>query len=60
VCAVDGPADYLVSKDKDLLALGNIRGIPIISQTDFYRLLLARVEERNGPLGRPRHNPMVP
>jgi putative PIN family toxin of toxin-antitoxin system len=33
--AVNGPADYLVSGDADLLALHPFRGIPILSPADF-------------------------
>ncbi len=38
-CAVAAGADCLVSGDKDLLALGQFRNIPIITVADFLRLL---------------------
>jgi putative PIN family toxin of toxin-antitoxin system len=34
-CACGGEADYLVSGDKDLLALGSHRGVVILSPRDF-------------------------
>ncbi len=34
-CAVAAHADYIISGDKDLLALGNFRNIPIITAAEF-------------------------
>ena len=34
-CAVDGKADYIISGDRHLLALGSFRGIPIVRAKDF-------------------------
>ncbi len=34
-CAIDGRADTIVSRDKDLLSLGTFRGVPIISPEAF-------------------------
>src|SRR5215210_6066668 len=34
-CAIDGQADTIVSRDKDLLSLGSFRGVPIISPETF-------------------------
>ncbi|MBI3577621.1 putative toxin-antitoxin system toxin component, PIN family [Candidatus Gottesmanbacteria bacterium] len=36
--ATDGKADYIITGDKDLLALGTIEGIPIVKPKDFLRL----------------------
>lgn len=36
-CAVAAGADAIVSGDKDLLALGNYRGIPLVSVNDFLK-----------------------
>ncbi len=38
-CALDSKADYLVSRDKDLLTLEEFMGIPIISVKDFWQVL---------------------
>ena len=38
-CAVDGSADTIVSRDKDLLSLGIFRGVPIISPETFRQQL---------------------
>ena len=38
-CAVEGHADLIVSGDKDLLRIGEYRGIPIIRPMDFLRTL---------------------
>ena len=37
-CAVEGEADYLVTGDNDLLALGSYQGIPIITAAASVRL----------------------
>jgi len=37
-CAVEGEADYLVTGDNDLLALGSYQGIPIITAAAFVRM----------------------
>jgi len=37
--AIAGRPDCLVSGDEDLLVLGRIEGIPILSPRDFYNLL---------------------
>ena len=34
-CAIDGRADTIVSRDKDLLSLGAFRGVPIVSPEIF-------------------------
>jgi putative PIN family toxin of toxin-antitoxin system len=36
--AVGGKAEYLVSGDKDLIVLKNIRGIPIVTPAQFLRI----------------------
>jgi len=38
-CALAGRADYLVTGDRDLLALDPFRGIPILRPAEFLRLL---------------------
>lgn len=38
-CAVEGRADYLVTGDDDLLALGDYRGIRIVTPRQFIQLL---------------------
>jgi predicted nucleic acid-binding protein len=42
-CAVAGEADVIVSGDDDLLALGRVRDIAILSPADF----LTRMEKRD-------------
>jgi len=37
-CAVDGRAAYVITGDKDLLVLGEFRGITIVSVSDFLKL----------------------
>lgn len=37
--AISGPADYLVTGDRDILDLGNFRGIEIKSPRDFLNVL---------------------
>ena len=37
-CAVDGGADYIVSGDKDLLALNTFQGIPIVASRRFVEI----------------------
>jgi putative PIN family toxin of toxin-antitoxin system len=49
-CAVAGPADAIVSGDKDLLALGGAGRIPILSAAQFLSLL----EEQQGREAGPR------
>ena len=34
-CAIDGQADTIVSRDKDLLSLGAFQGVPIVSPEIF-------------------------
>ena len=41
--AIDGKADYIITGDNDLLALGNLQGIPIVKPKDF----LALVKRKN-------------
>lgn len=36
-CAVAASADYIISGDKDLLALGSFRNIPIVTAATFLR-----------------------
>ena len=38
-CAVEGNADYIVSRDPHLLGLGEYEGIPILDPTAFARIL---------------------
>ncbi len=38
-CAVEGHADYVVTGDRDLLALDRFRGIPILSPAAYAALL---------------------
>jgi len=38
-CAVEGQADYIVSGDRDLLALGEYQGIRVITPRQFVELL---------------------
>ena len=38
-CAIDGRADTIVSRDKDLLSLGTFQGVPIISPEAFRQQL---------------------
>jgi putative PIN family toxin of toxin-antitoxin system len=38
-CAVEGKADYIVSGDQDLLALGEYQGIRVITPRQFVELL---------------------
>jgi putative PIN family toxin of toxin-antitoxin system len=38
-CALDGNADYFISRDKDLLTIKEFMGIPIISVKDFWKVL---------------------
>lgn len=42
-CALDGKADYLVSGDRHLLALGTFKGIQIVTAEQFLRALESRV-----------------
>lgn len=35
LCAAAGGADYLVTADRHLLALGNYQGIPIVGISEF-------------------------
>ena len=37
--AVEGPADYIVSGDNDLLALGSYEGITIVTPARFFAIL---------------------
>jgi uncharacterized protein len=45
--AVEGEADYVISGDKELLALGAFEGIPILSPAKFVTEAL----RRKGPAG---------
>lgn len=45
-CAVDGRADTIVSRDKDLLSLGTFRNIPVITPEVFRQQL--RDADQNG------------
>jgi uncharacterized protein len=38
-CAVEGQADYLVTGDRDLLALQEFRGVRIVTPSQFVQLL---------------------
>lgn len=38
-CAVEGGADYIVSDDEDLLALGEYEGIQIVASRQFVEIL---------------------
>jgi putative PIN family toxin of toxin-antitoxin system len=38
-CAVEGRADYIVSRDDDLLTLGSCQGIPIVKAAEVLRIL---------------------
>jgi len=44
-CAVDGNADYVVSRDRHLLELGMHRGIPIVTPEAFAAILCGQVSE---------------
>jgi hypothetical protein len=39
-CAVEGNADYIVSRDAHLLGLGEYQGIPTVEPAEFVRLLV--------------------
>ncbi len=41
-CAVEGNADYIVSRDAHLLDLEEYEGIPVLEPRDFVRVLTAR------------------
>jgi putative PIN family toxin of toxin-antitoxin system len=45
--AAEGEADYVISGDKDLLALGTFEGIPILPPAEF----VSEVLRREGPAG---------
>ena len=36
-CAIAGQVDFLITEDRDLLALGDIGGIPVLTPYDFIR-----------------------
>ncbi len=38
-CAIAGNADYIVTGDKDLLVLGQVQGIPILTVKGFLEML---------------------
>jgi putative PIN family toxin of toxin-antitoxin system len=40
-CAVEGEADYIVSGDQDLLALGQYQGIQIVTPREFAEILVS-------------------
>lgn len=40
--AVEGAADYIVSGDDDLLALGSFQGIPVLPPAEFLADTLSR------------------
>lgn len=44
-CALLGRADYLVTGDGDLLTLGEVGGVKIVSPADFLKVLKAPKEE---------------
>jgi hypothetical protein len=49
-CAVAGGADAIVSGDRDLLALGHVGGIPVLTAAQFLELLDRRgPEEKRSP-----------
>lgn len=41
-CAVEGPADYIVSGDNHLLSLTMIEGIPVVAPNDFLNKLASQ------------------
>jgi putative PIN family toxin of toxin-antitoxin system len=47
-CAVVGEADAIVSGDEDLLALGRVRDIPILSPTEYLACIEKRDAEGSG------------
>lgn len=44
-CALAGNAEYIVSRDRHLLALGTYQGIPIVSTEAFAAILRGQVSE---------------
>jgi hypothetical protein len=42
-CALEAEADYLVSGDRHLLDLGEIKGIPIVRASEFLKILKVKV-----------------
>jgi len=44
-CAVEGGAEYVITRDKHLLRLGAHQGVPIISAEAFARILRGQVSE---------------
>lgn len=44
-CALEGNAEYIVSRDKHLLRLGSYQGIPILSTEIFSHMLRGQVSE---------------
>lgn len=45
-CAVEAGADYIVSEDRDLLDIGEFRGIKIANVAEFSALLLPEQPQR--------------
>ena len=41
-CAIEGDADYIVSRDAHLLGLGEYEGVRVVEPTEFVRLLALR------------------
>ena len=48
-CAVASKADYIVSRDKDLLDLGEHQGIEIVSPEAFIQFLRERSDDAQSP-----------
>jgi len=44
-CVCEGPADFIVSGDQDLLSLGEYEGIPVVTPRRFVEILAAMGEE---------------
>jgi len=44
-CAVEGGAEYVITRDRHLLTLGAYEGIPVVSAEAFARILRGQVSE---------------
>ncbi|MBM3236810.1 putative toxin-antitoxin system toxin component, PIN family [Candidatus Poribacteria bacterium] len=44
-CAVEGKADYIISRDNDLLQIGEYNGILILNDVDFMAILEAEEDD---------------
>jgi hypothetical protein len=44
-CAIEGKAEYIISRDEDLLVLGEYQGVKVIRPETFLELLERRVAE---------------